>query len=121
LRISQPHPPIPPQPPPAHHPAPAPFAPTVGQSPSATSATLSSPSPPSPAPKNPDQPADPVTQTAADRSPPHSPNHNPLAVSTPTANSLIKALIDKQIVVEITDQQRGRVYSFNRYISLFVS
>jgi len=44
-----------------------------------------------------------------------------LAVSTPTANSLIKALIDKQIVVEITGQQRGRVYSFNRYINLFVS
>ena len=102
MRISQPHPPIPPQPPPAHHPAQAPPAPTAGQSPAATSVTRSSP-----APKNPDQPADPVTQTAADRSPPHSPNHNPLEVSTPTANSLIKALIDKQIVVEITGQQRG--------------
>jgi len=44
-----------------------------------------------------------------------------LEVSTPTANSLIKALIDKQIVVEITGQQRCRVYSFNRYFNLFVS
>ena len=44
-----------------------------------------------------------------------------LAVSTPTANSLIKALIDKQIVLEITGQQRGLVYAFNRYINLFVS
>ena len=44
-----------------------------------------------------------------------------LKVSTPTANSLIKALIDKQIVVEITGQQRSRVYAFNRYINLFVS
>ena len=44
-----------------------------------------------------------------------------LKVSTPTANSLINTLIDKQIVVEITGQQRGRVYAFNRYINLFVS
>jgi Fic family protein len=44
-----------------------------------------------------------------------------LKVSNPTANSLINVLIDKQIVVEITGQQRGRVYSFNRYINLFVS
>ncbi len=44
-----------------------------------------------------------------------------LNVSTPTANYLIKALIDKQIVVEITGQQRSRVYAFNRYINLFVS
>ncbi len=28
---------------------------------------------------------------------------------------------DKQIVVEITGQQRGWLYSFNRYINLFVS
>jgi len=44
-----------------------------------------------------------------------------LNVSTPTAKSLIKALIDKQIVVEITGQQRIRVYALNHYINLFVS
>ncbi len=69
--------PIPHQPPPAPHPAPAPPVPTAGQSPAATSATQSAPLPPSPSPKNPDQPADPATQTAADTSPPHLPNHNP--------------------------------------------
>ncbi len=31
-----------------------------------------------------------------------------LKVSTPKANSLIKVLIDKQIVVEITGQHQGR-------------
>jgi Fic family protein len=44
-----------------------------------------------------------------------------LNITTPTANSLIKALIQKDILVEITGQQRGRVYSFARYLKLFVS
>lgn len=44
-----------------------------------------------------------------------------LQVSTPTANALIKALIEKGILVEITGQQRGRLYSFERYLSLFFS
>jgi Fic family protein len=46
---------------------------------------------------------------------------NGLDVSTPTANALIKALIEKGIIVEITGQQRGRIYAFQRYLELFVS
>ncbi len=42
-----------------------------------------------------------------------------LQVSTPTANALIKALIEQEILVEITGQQRGRLYSFDRYLNLF--
>lgn len=44
-----------------------------------------------------------------------------LDITTPTANSLIKTLIQKNILVEITGQQRGRVYSFARYLKLFFS
>lgn len=44
-----------------------------------------------------------------------------LGISTPTANKLIKALIEKGILKEITGQQRGRVYAFERYLALFVS
>ena len=44
-----------------------------------------------------------------------------LKVNTPMANSMIKALIEKGILVEITGQQRGRVYSFDRYLALFLS
>jgi Fic family protein len=44
-----------------------------------------------------------------------------LEVTTPTANRLIKSLMDKDILVEITGQQRGRVYCFKRYLDLFVS
>ena len=43
-----------------------------------------------------------------------------LEVTTPTANALIKILIDKGILVETTGQQRGRVYAFDRYLDLFV-
>uniref|UniRef100_Q3AP24 Fic family protein n=1 Tax=Chlorobium chlorochromatii (strain CaD3) TaxID=340177 RepID=Q3AP24_CHLCH len=43
-----------------------------------------------------------------------------LKVSAPTANALIQALIDKAILVEITGQQRGRIYSFERYVKLFM-
>lgn len=44
-----------------------------------------------------------------------------LAVSTPTANALIKSLRNKGILVETTGQQRRRVYTFERYLSLFLS
>lgn len=44
-----------------------------------------------------------------------------LAVSTPTANALIRDMEKLGILVEITGQQRGRVYSFDRYLSLFFS
>jgi Fic family protein len=43
-----------------------------------------------------------------------------LGVTTPTVNALIKALIDKDILVETTGQQRGRVYAFDRYLELFL-
>jgi Fic family protein len=44
-----------------------------------------------------------------------------LQISTPTANVLIKALINKDILVEITGQQWGRIYMFDRYLKLFIS
>jgi Fic family protein len=44
-----------------------------------------------------------------------------LEISTPTANALIKTLMEKNILVEITGQQRGRVYSFEPYLRLFLS
>lgn len=43
-----------------------------------------------------------------------------LDVTSPTANALIKVMIEKGILVETTGQQRGRVYSFDRYLDLFV-
>ena len=44
-----------------------------------------------------------------------------LAVSTPTANALIRDFEKLKILQEMTGQQRGRIYGFNRYLSLFVS
>jgi Fic family protein len=44
-----------------------------------------------------------------------------LQISTPTVNSLIKALIDKEILVEMTGQQRWRSYVFDPYLKLFLS
>lgn len=44
-----------------------------------------------------------------------------LGVTTPTANSLIKALISKSILVELTGQQRGRIYAFDRYLKFYLS
>lgn len=44
-----------------------------------------------------------------------------LSISTPTANRLLQSLVESDILVEITGQQRGRVYSFDRYLNLFVS
>ncbi|MDR2188556.1 MAG: hypothetical protein LBE62_10980 [Azonexus sp.] len=46
---------------------------------------------------------------------------NALKITAPTANKLIKSLIEKKIIVEITGQQRGRIYAFDRYLNLFVS
>ena len=44
-----------------------------------------------------------------------------LEITTPTANKLIQALIEKDILVELTGQQRGRLYAFERYLKLFIS
>ncbi|MBU1220526.1 hypothetical protein KKF34_02120 [Myxococcota bacterium] len=44
-----------------------------------------------------------------------------LEISTPTANKLINSLLEKNILVEKTGQQRGRIYSFDRYLTLFLS
>ena len=44
-----------------------------------------------------------------------------LSITTPTANSLIKALIELGILVELTGQKRWRSYAFGRYLSLFLS
>ncbi len=42
-----------------------------------------------------------------------------LEVSTPTANSLIKLLINRGILSEMTGQKRWRTYCFQRYLDLF--
>jgi Fic family protein len=44
-----------------------------------------------------------------------------LSITTPTANALIKALVELGILVEITGQQRWRTYVFERYLRLFLS
>ncbi len=44
-----------------------------------------------------------------------------LAISTPTVNALIKDFIRLKVLVEISGQQRGRVYLFDRYLGLFIS
>lgn len=44
-----------------------------------------------------------------------------LGVARPTAHALIKALLAKGILIEVTGQQRGRVYVFERYLNLFVN
>jgi Fic family protein len=44
-----------------------------------------------------------------------------LAVSTPTANALIKDFERLAILKEMTGQQRGRTYMFDRYLKLFHS
>lgn len=43
-----------------------------------------------------------------------------IAVSTPTANALLRDLIRLGVLREITGQMRGRVYVFDRYLELFV-
>ncbi|RJQ78955.1 MAG: hypothetical protein C4519_11440 [Desulfobacteraceae bacterium] len=44
-----------------------------------------------------------------------------LSISTPTANALIKAMMELGILVEVTGQQRFRSYVFERYLKLFLS
>jgi Fic family protein len=44
-----------------------------------------------------------------------------LSVSTPTANALIRDFEKLGMLQEITGQQRGRAYAFDRYLRLFVS
>lgn len=44
-----------------------------------------------------------------------------LEITTPTANKLIQALMEKDILIELTGQQRGRLYAFDRYLKLFIS
>lgn len=44
-----------------------------------------------------------------------------LSVSTPTANALIRDFERLAILKEITGQQRGRSYVFERYLHLFLS
>lgn len=44
-----------------------------------------------------------------------------LSVSTPTANALIRDLERLGILTEVTGQARGRVYTFKRYLGLFLS
>ena len=44
-----------------------------------------------------------------------------LRVNTPTAQVLIRELVKVNILRELTGQQRGRLYAFDRYLNLFVS
>lgn len=44
-----------------------------------------------------------------------------LGVAVPTVNSLVRELQRLGILTEITGQQRGRVYVFQRYLDLFLS
>ena len=43
-----------------------------------------------------------------------------LSITAPTANALINALVDRDILTEITGQQRGRIFAFDRYLGLFL-
>jgi Fic family protein len=43
-----------------------------------------------------------------------------LSVSTPTANAFIKDFAQRGILTETTGQMRGRIYVFQRYLSLFL-
>ncbi len=44
-----------------------------------------------------------------------------LSISTPTANAMIREFERLGLLEEITGQQRGRLYAFERYLRLFVS
>jgi len=44
----------------------------------------------------------------------------PTTISAPTANTLIKTLIEKDILTEVTGQQRGRLYACTPYLNLFL-
>lgn len=43
-----------------------------------------------------------------------------LGITHPTANALIRDLIRLNILSEVSGQQRGRVYAFDRYLELFL-
>lgn len=43
-----------------------------------------------------------------------------LSISTPTANALVKAFIQKNLLKEVTGQQRGRIYVCEPYMNAFV-
>jgi Fic family protein len=44
-----------------------------------------------------------------------------LSVSSPTAQTLVKELQKLGVLLEISGQERGRVYAFDRYLKLFIS
>ena len=44
-----------------------------------------------------------------------------LQISTPAANALIRDLSQLEILTEISGRQKGRIYAFERYLSLFIS
>jgi hypothetical protein len=44
-----------------------------------------------------------------------------LSVSGPTAQTLVRELQRLEILVQISGQERGRVYAFDRYLNLFLS
>lgn len=44
-----------------------------------------------------------------------------LKISSPTANTIIRLLIEKGVLIEVTGRQRGRIYVFQRYLDLFIS
>ena len=44
-----------------------------------------------------------------------------LGISTPTANALVKVFIEKNVLREITGQQRGRIYVCDAYLKIFIS
>ena len=43
-----------------------------------------------------------------------------VSVSTPTANTFIRELQRLGVLDEISGQQKGRVYAFERYLRLFL-
>jgi Fic family protein len=42
-----------------------------------------------------------------------------LGVTAPTANALIRAFVELELLVEITGRPRWRAYAFDRYLALF--
>jgi Fic family protein len=44
-----------------------------------------------------------------------------LGINTPTANALIRDLVELGIFIEVTGQKRWRTYAFDRYLRLFLS
>jgi ribosomal protein S25 len=44
-----------------------------------------------------------------------------LSIATPTANSIIRLLIENNVLHEVTGLRRGKIYVFRRYFQLFRS